>query len=238
MSRGKISVRQWQERFKAGSFDSEEQAGWEDFSDPQNDRRLQTLARLVMGVTDPFILGRYYLGFMKNFSADGRAYADVCFTPLNEDITKRFLIILDSPHERAKWALITIRYDDGAPEFECGDIRSMIRYVNRLGPELEQGIKPPFIAEKFAVGVYALMSGESVGINIYREGDHRYSYTSFQDGRQRIIRTAASPEDVPPGSDSEEIRGIYVWRVEDEEKALPAPGRSAHKSHRKKEAER
>ena len=238
MSRGKISVRQWQERFKAGSFDSDGQAGWEDFYDPLNDRRLHTLARLVMGVTNPFILDHHYVWFKDNTPAVGPFYGDVRFMPLDEDAEKYFLVSLDSPHERTKRALITQRYGYGAPEFECKDVRQMIRYVNRLGPELEQGIKPPFIAEKFAVGVYALMRGESVGIHIYREGDHRYSYTSFQDGRRHMIRAAASPEDVPPGSDSEEIRGIYVWRVEDEEKALPAPGRSAHKSHRRKEAER
>ena len=233
-----ISVRQWQERFKAGTFDGDEQAGWEDFSDPQNDRGLQTLARLVMGITDPFILDRYYLGFMKNFSADGRAYSDVCFTPLNEDITKRFLIILDSPHERAKWALITIRYDDGAPEFECGDIRSMIRYVNRLGPELEQGIKPPFIAERFAVEVYAGICGEPSSPRVYREGEHCYSYTSFLDGRQRVAMTSARAEDVPPGLISGEIRGVYVWHVEGAEKQRILSQTKPRKSSKRKEAER
>lgn len=233
-----ISVRQWQERFQAGSFDSEEQAGWEDFYDPPNDRRLQTLARLVMGITDLFILDHHYVWFKDNTPAVGPFYGDVRFMPLDEDAEKYFMVSLDSPYERTKWALITQRYGCGAPEFECKDIRQMIRYVNRLGPELEQGIKPPFIAEKFAVEVFSLLRGEPSRPHVYREGEHRYSYTAFQDGRQRIIRAAASPEDVPPGSDSEEIRGIYVWRAKDEEKALPAPGKSSHKSHRRKEAER
>ena len=193
-----ISVRQWQERFKAGTFDSEEQAGWEDFYDPQNDRRLQTLARLVMGVTDPFILDHHYVWFKDNTPAVGPFYGDVRFMPLDKDAEKYFLVSLDCPYERTKWALITQRYGYGAPEFECKDIRQMIRYVNRLGPELEQGIKPPFIAERFAVEVFALLRGEPSRPHAYREGEHRYSYTSFQDGRRRMIRAAVSQEDVPP----------------------------------------
>ena len=48
----------------------------------------------------------------------------------------------------------------------------MIRYVNRIGPELRQGIIPPFVAEKDAVTAYAQRRGELEGIHIYRNGEY------------------------------------------------------------------
>ena len=51
-----ISIREWQERFRTGTFDSDEQAGWNDFYGRMNNRRLPVLTRLVMGITDSFIV--------------------------------------------------------------------------------------------------------------------------------------------------------------------------------------
>ena len=233
-----ISVRQWQERFRAGTFDSEEQAGWDDFYDPLNDHRLQTLARLVMGVTDPFILDHHYVWFKDNTPAVGPFYGDVRFMPLDEDAEKYFLVSLDSPYERTKWALITQRYGYGAPEFECRDIRQMIRYVNRLGPELEQGIKPPFIAERFAVEVFVLLRGEPSRPHAYREGEHCYSYISFLNGQRRMAMVSVKAEDVPPGLSSEKINGIHVWHIEGGEKDQMFSQNKPRKSLKRKEAER
>ena len=56
----------------------------------------------------------------------------------------------------------------------------MIRYVNSIGPELQKGVIPPFIAEKDAVTAYARQRGEPEGLHIYRDGEHHYSYTSRQ----------------------------------------------------------
>ena len=61
-----ISVRQWQELYRTGAFaqddsDARELAGWDDFDDPLADRKVQDLAKLVMGMTHPFILDRYYV---------------------------------------------------------------------------------------------------------------------------------------------------------------------------------
>ena len=233
-----ISVREWQERFRTGTFANAEQAGWEDFYDPLNNRRLQALARLVMGITDPFILDHYYLWFKDNTPGVGRRYGDVRFMPLDEDAEKYFLVPYNSPHERTKWALITKRFGYGSPEFECGTIRSMIRYINQLGPELEQGIKPIFIAERFAVEVYALICGEPSCPYVYREGEHRYSYTSFRDKQQHLVMTSTKAEDVPPGLKSEKIKGIHVWPVDEAEKKQPQPQQKPHKSCKRQEAER
>ena len=52
---------------------------------------------------------------------------------------KYFVVSLDSPHERMKWALVTERYGYDAPEFECGNVRDMVKYINAIAPELAQG---------------------------------------------------------------------------------------------------
>ena len=52
-------------------------------------------------------------------------------------------MIKDSPHENAKWVLYTERYGFQEPEFQCANVRDMIRYLNQLGPELAQGAPDP-----------------------------------------------------------------------------------------------
>ena len=139
-------------------------------------------------------------------------------------------------------SLETRRYGDDGPEFECSDIRRMSRYINNMAHELEQDIQPAFIAEKEAVSLYAGICGEPRGLYIYREGDHRYSYTSFLDGRQRMVIAAVSLEDAPPGFVPEQarsVRGIYVYCPEDA--GIPMPGlapQSADKPQKRKEHQR
>ena len=242
-----ISVREWQEKFRAGAFNAQDrytqcQAGWYDWfcQDHALAGRLKKIGRVVMGITDPFILDNYYVWFKNNCPLSGPLYDDVRFEPLSGDRDgKYFVISLDSPHERTKWALVTERYGFDAPEFDCRDIREMIKYVNSIGPELQQGIVPPFVAEKDAVTAYALRRGESEGIHIYRDGDHHYSYTSRQDRRKRTVMAVASAEDAPPGFVAEQaaqIKGLYVYCPEDAGKALPTPEKAADKSQKRKEA--
>ncbi len=242
-----LSVRQWQEKFRAGAFNAQDrytqcQAGWYDWfcQDHALAGRLKKIGRVVMGITDPFILDNYYVWFKNNCPLSGPLYDDVRFEPLSGDRDgKYFVISLDSPHERTKWALVTERYGFDAPEFDCRDIREMIKYVNSIGPELQQGIVPPFVAEKDAVTAYALRRGEPEGIHIYRDGDHHYSYTSRQDRRKRTVMAVASAEDAPPGFVAEQaaqIKGLYVYCPEDAGKALPTPEKAADKSQKRKEA--
>ena len=117
----------------------------------------------------------------------------------------------------------------------------MIRYINEIGPELEQGVKPPFIVEKEAVAAYALRRGEPQGIRIYRGYDHRYSYTSHQDRRKRTVIAVTSLEDAPPSfvvEQAETIKGLHVYCPQDAGKPPPAPQRAEGKASKRKEAER
>ena len=244
-----ISVRQWQDLYRLGAFNGKDraaqcEAGWYDWfcQDHALAGRLKKIGRVVMGITDPFILDNYYVWFKNNCPMSGPLYDDVCFEPLSgERDGKYFVVSLDSPHERTKWALVTERYGFDAPEFECRDIREMVKYINSIGPELQQGISPPFIAEKDAVTAYAMQRGEPKGIHIYREGDHCYSYTSRQDRRKHTVMTVASLEDAPPGfaaEQAENIKGLCVYCPEEAGKPLSPPHRAADKSHNRKEQER
>ena len=241
-----ISVREWQEKFRAGAFSAQDsytqcEAGWYDWfcRDEALAGRLKKIGRVVMGITDPFILGNYYVWFKNNCPVSGPLYDDVRFEPLvGERNGKHFVISLDSPHERMKWSLTTERFGYGTPEFECGDVREMTRYINSIGPELQQGIIPPFVAEKDAVTAYVMQRGEPQGISIYRAGDHQYSYTSRHDRRKRTVMAVASAEDAPPGfvaEQAEQIKGLYVYCPEDAGKSLSAPEKTADKSQKRKE---
>ena len=244
-----LSVRQWQEQFRAGAFNLQDRytqcrAGWYDWfcQDQALAGRLKKIGRVVMGITDPFILDNYYVWFKNNCPLSGPLYDDVRFEPLSgERGGKYFVISLDSPHERMKWALVTERYGFDAPEFDCRDIREMIRYVNSIGPELRQGIIPPFVAEKDAVTAYAQRRGEPEGIHIYRDGEHQYSYTSRQDRRKRTVLAVASLEDAPADFVSDQahsISGMYVCCPEDAGSPLPTQQQPPKKSQKRKEPER
>ena len=156
------SVRQWQERFKAGAFDSPDihtqcGAGWYDWlcQDKALAGRLKKIAKVVMGVTNPFILDHYYIWFKNNALVSGPLYDDVRFEPLSgKRDGKYFLVALDYPPVKEKWTLFTERYGFEAPEFVCGSVRNMIPYVNQLGAELESGAPSPLTAEEKAVSAY------------------------------------------------------------------------------------
>ena len=230
--RDELSVRQWQEKFQAGAFNGKDTAtqctaGWYDWfcRDEALANRLQKIAKVVMGITDPFILDNYYVWFKNNCPVAGPLYDDVRFEPLSgERDGKYFLVALDSPHLRMKWSLTTERFGFGTPEFECRNVRDMIQYINQMGPELERGYTPPFAAEKGAVEIYAKIYGEPSGIHVYREGDHRYSYTSFLDRKQYNVMAVASLEDAPADfkpEHAEEVKGIHIYCPENVGKSPP-----------------
>ncbi|MBS6641704.1 MAG: hypothetical protein KH295_11730 [Clostridiaceae bacterium] len=217
-----MSVRQWQERFRAGDFSSRDrsvqcEAGWYDWfcRDEALAGRLKKLSGVVLGITDPFILDNYYVWFKNNCPVYGPLYDDVRFEPLSgERDGKYFVISLDSPHEQMKWALFTERYGYDAPEFECGNVRDMVKYVNAIAPELAQGIQPPFVKEKEAVGAYVRQHEGKDAYCIRREGAHRFTYLSSCDWKYRPVAVSTTLEDVPEGFDAgqaEKHGGLYVF---------------------------
>ena len=149
--RENISVRQWQTMYRMGAFSNKNtsvqiEAGWYDWfcQDESLAGRLMQIAPAVMGITDPFILDNFYVWFKNNCPLNGPLYDDVRFEPLSgERGGNYFLVIKDSPHEKSKWTLYTERYGFQEPEFQCGNVREMIRYLNQLGPELAQGAPDP-----------------------------------------------------------------------------------------------
>ena len=224
MSREEITVRQWQEQFKAGAFESPDldtqcRAGWYDWfcQDKALAGRLKKIARVVMGVTDPFILDNYYVWFKNNALVSGPLYDDVRFEPLsgNRD-GKYFLVTLDYPPAKAKWALITERYGFDTPEFTCANVRDMIRYVNKLGTELEQGAPGPLITEEKAVADYIASQPDLKGFTyLHRISAHTYSVFLAKENRKEFIHAARTPACAPAGFQAEQavqINGFYISR--------------------------
>ncbi len=248
-----ISVRQWQEQFRAGafndkSFETQCKAGWYDWfcQDDALAGRLKKIAKVVMGITEPFILDNYFVWFKNNCPMSGPLYDDVRFEPLSgERDGKYFLVTLNSPREKKKWALITERYGFGAPEFECRDVRDMVKYIDGMAHELEQGIQPAFIAEKRAVQTYIARHEELPDVAVRREREHCYSYyRNPRDVLSKRIVVALKKEETPPEYDvssAEEIRGIYVFGelgLEDS-RAKSEPAQTVHrKPHKRKGQER
>lgn len=242
-----MSVRQWQERFRAGDFSSRDrsvqcEAGWYDWfcRDEALAGRLKKLSGVVLGITDPFILDNYYVWFKNNCPVYGPLYDDVRFEPLSgERDGKYFVISLDSPHEQMKWALFTERYGYDAPEFECGNVRDMVKYVNAIAPELAQGIQPPFVNEKEAVGAYVRQHEGKDAHRIRREGAHRFTYLSSCDWKYRPVAVSTSLEDIPEGFDAgqaEKHGGLYVFWSE--APALDKADHAMQQAQRRKEPER
>ena len=145
------SVREWQEKYKAGAFKNKHYttqiyAGWYDWfcGDDALAGRLERISPVVMGITEPFILDNYYVWFKNNCPVCGPLYDDVRFEPLSgERNGKYFIVTKDSPHETAKWALHTERHGFDSPEYQCGNVRDMIQYINNLGRELSGKDSPP-----------------------------------------------------------------------------------------------
>ena len=244
MNMDQITVRQWQELYRAGAFeaddlDTRELAGWSDFGDPLNDRRVKSLSKLVLGIMHPFVLDSYHVYFVEHWPNVGPRYGSVCFYPLAKDRFQcLFSVDLDCPYAREKWALSTMRYGEGESEFECGHIRRMIRYIHTMASEPEHDIKPAFWLELRAARQFAFeyLPNYSHAV-LRREGAHSYSTSERTTDRRIILHVAAKPEDAPPGfsaQDAAPVCGLYVFSQKDTEKAVEVTNISKKKSQKKK----
>ena len=220
-----LSVRQWQEKFRAGAFNAQDrytqcEAGWYDWfcQDHALAGRLKKIGKVVMGITDPFILDNYYVWFKNNCPMNGPLYDDVRFEPLSgERDGDYFVVALDSPHERMKWVLYTERFGYDAPEFECANIRDMTKYINGIAKELELKTEPDFVLEKRVAATYFAKWDGKGPAYVRREDEHTYTCCSQVDRRIWTVQVAPGAEQAPPGFDmgkAEKISGLYVYSAD------------------------
>ena len=140
----RISVREWQERYKTGAYSGKERsvqcdAGWYDWfcRDESLAGRLKLLAPVIMGITEPAILDNYYLWLKNNCPLKGPLYDDVRFEPLEGERNGRYFIIQrSSPWEKHLWTIYTERHGFDEPEFGCSNVRDMIKYINSVGERI------------------------------------------------------------------------------------------------------
>ena len=241
-----MSVRQWQERFRAGDFNSRDlsvqcEAGWYNWfcRDDALAGRLKKLSSVVLGIRAPFILDNYYVWFKNNCPMAGPLYDDARFEPLSgERDGKYFVVTLDCPHELAKWVLYTERYGYDAPEFCSGNVRDVVRYINSMAAELEHNAQPDFLLEKQAVSDYIFRHEGERGIPVYWDGEHEFSYISRKDGQLRKVTVTWSLEYLPAGCTAEQAEQHGTLYVFGTEQPIPVALPGKEESVQKKERER
>ena len=90
----RLSVREWQEAYRAGEFDSKDvktqiKAGWHDWwcTDEGLVGRLKRIAPVILGITEPAILDQYRVKFMNSQPIKGPLYDHAHFEPLDGNVT-------------------------------------------------------------------------------------------------------------------------------------------------------
>lgn len=247
----KISIRQWLEKYNACAqgpkdFADQFQNDWYDsfFSNDNEMRRhLSRFAKLAKAITNPYILDNYYIWFCEHsLPFSGKPYDDIRFDPLSGKRNGQyFLVKLDCAY-RKKWSLYSERYGYDAPEFECGGMRAMAQYIDSMGREFEQGIKPAFLLERWAVERFIMQQdgmGDSV---IFRAGEHQYRYRSSNNKKMRTAIVTSASEKLPDGfplDQAKEIRGLLVWSPDGTERdSEKSTGTKRKKISKKKGVER
>lgn len=245
-----ISVRQWQENYRAGAYRSREvdiqrAAGWWDWNCRSDALagRLRLIAPVVMKLNESFILDHYCVWFVNEGKWREAIYDSVRFEPLDggPDDVKFFKVDFRNPKEPDKWTLYTKRFGLHAPEFGCGHVDEMVTYIAGLARELEQGVRPAFLDEKAAAVEYILFrDAVHPSRALRREGEHSYSFLDWDDGRRKTVHVAASLEDAPPGFQTEgavQVNGFYVFCPEDSEKTVAVSQKRAKSPRKKKTKE-
>ena len=231
-----IPIRQWLGKFRAGLrdppkdfFDQFEDDWYDTFCGDGNEMRRHMLrfVKMVEAITDPYILDNYYIWFREHLMPiDGRQHDSIGFGPLSEERSGQYFLVKLRRNCRKRWSLRSERFGFYAPEFECANAFDMAKYIDGMGREFAQGIKPEFLAEKRAVERFvARQDGLLCEIGIFRAGKHRYRYWSSMNHRMRnaIVTSASGPiPDGFPVEQAKEFGGILVWSPDglerDEEK--------------------
>ena len=245
MTQNELSVRQWQEQYRAGAFDSKDtavqrEAGWWSWHCREDAvaGRLKRIAPVVMGIKSPLILDQCSVWFTNECAENKLLYDSVRFELLNGTRSGTFFMVdFKDPRQPDMWTLYTKRFGFHAPEFGCGDVRDLTKYIDKMAQELEQGIIPPFLTEKAAAVEYILRRPVIYPSRaLRREGDHSYSFLDRDDGQRKMVHVARSLKDIPPDcreSKIKEINGLFVCCPEDVEGPHPVKGEAPKKSHKK-----
>ena len=247
-----ISVRQWLEKFHAclqgpKDFSAQFEDDWYDSFFSNNHemrRRLSRFFRLITAITDPYILDNYYVWFYEHsMPLSGKPYDDIRFDPLSGDRNGQYFLVSLDRTGRKKWSLCSERFGFIAPEFECGGVRSMAQYIDGMGQEFAQGIRPVFLLERWAVERFIMRQDGICDCVIFRAGEHQYRYCSSHNRKMRTAIVASASEKLPDGfplDQAKEFRGLLVWSPDgmerNEEKSTAAQGKQISK--KKREVER
>lgn len=108
-----------------------------------------------------------------------------------------------------------------------------------MAHELEEGVIPAFTVERWAVLKYMQRHDKTVNRPVHRNGEHRFSYTTFPGKQTKNIMVVSDLKDAPPDfvpDHAEQYGSFYLYCPEDTER--PAPEQKRSKPARKKEAER
>lgn len=251
MTQDAMSVRQWQEQYRAGAFRGKEvavqrEAGWWNWHcrDDALAGRLARIAPVIMGLNESALLDEFTVWFINEVGRDKLVYDSVRFESLAgpRDDAKFFKVDFCGLDEPDRWTLYTGRFNLHAPEFGCCRVHDMTKYIDNLGRELKQGIRPAFLDEKAAAVEYILRRGAILPSRaLRREGEHSYSFLDRDDGRRKTVHVAHSLKGVPPeaqGAGSREINGLYVYCPEDVGIPVPEHQKNIKNSRKKKGVER
>ena len=128
-----MSVRQWQERFRAGDFNSRDlsvqcEAGWFDWF-CRNDAlagRLKKLSSAVLGIKAPFILDNYYVWFKNNCPMAGPLYERVA-SQYDPDGFRLYFAAQEITGIKRLWE--EYPYEDACGRFTAADGHELLRYL-------------------------------------------------------------------------------------------------------------
>ena len=123
MSTEQITVRQWQENYRAGAYngrdiETQRAAGWRHWC-CRGDAlagRLRLIAPVILGVSDPLILDNYFISLTNNIGQEDLIYDCAAFRPADGEIgdIPSFEVRLGSPG-LDRWTLYTERFGFRTP---------------------------------------------------------------------------------------------------------------------------
>ena len=84
----------------------------------------------------------------------------------------------------------------------------MVKYINSMAHELEEGVIPAFTVERWAVLKYMQRHDKTVNRPVHRNGEHRFSYTTFP-GKQTKNIMVVSDLILPPEAEQEILSLLF-----------------------------